>query len=693
MKKFFKPVSIILAIALCASLTGCGGSSNLFYYARVGAETILGGDVVDKIQDSLYELNDQIYSTFYGDDDADKKDVKADSKASEDEKSDLDTKESSVKDESKSLDDEKSDSKNKEDKSKDKDDTSKETASKDDDSDSKTNPSEPKIKNDYLIDYYHYDYETFTDLCDEFVEAGKENDADDIESLYDSLIDEIFTVLELHEVCYLYYSADVNDDYFSTENVYTEKLLNDVLDSFYIACSEVYKSDGSDAFVEIADESIIDECKDYEPQTEEEKKLIEKETELENEYNTALSNLDDYKYEYNGKEYSYDDLSSVSSALSLKSLFDYEDFLKIYEGVLKTINENLGPIYIELVEIRVQLAKCYGYDNYSDYCYEEQYKRAYTTEDTQAFCDTVKSIIKDDSELIDKITAGLYYSDLVTTEVTYEDLLKDLESALKGYGELYLGAYDEFTTKELYNFGDDSCRLDGAYTIYVDKANVPFVFANIEKTASSFITVSHEFGHFTNYVFETSNKSYDVFGGENLDILEIHSNGLQMLLTNEYDDIFDESDSSYMKLGNIANLLYQIVEGCKYDEFQRHIYENPGMTLDEINEYFGELSKEYGGSSSDEQYLWTFIPHNFESPLYYISYAISSLSAMDIYLTSLDDKEKAINKLETVVKQPDNMDYDEVMETANLTKFYDEKAVKQLLGEFAKLMEDEDVQE
>ena len=53
-------------------------------------------------------------------------------------------------------------------------------------------------------------------------------------------------------------------------------------------------------------------------------------------------------------------------------------------------NEEKGELYIELVELRTEFAKSYGYDNYADYCYDKVYDRDYTHDDLKAFNDQVK---------------------------------------------------------------------------------------------------------------------------------------------------------------------------------------------------------------------------------------------------------------------------------------------------------------
>ena len=86
------------------------------------------------------------------------------------------------------------------------------------------------------------------------------------------------------------------------------------------------------------------------------------------------------------------------------------------------------------------------------------------------------------------------------------------------------------------------------------------------------------------------------------------------------------------------------MEGCLYDEFQTAVYENPELSVEELNRLFKTLSEEYGYSYEpgvDEDSYWVQVSHNFHDPLYFISYATSALSALDLWFLYLDSPQDA----------------------------------------------------
>lgn len=89
----------------------------------------------------------------------------------------------------------------------------------------------------------------------------------------------------------------------------------------------------------------------------------------------------------------YDGITMRESILTQREM----DLIREYEEALvqdydspREENQVLGEIYLELVEVRTDLAETQGYDNYADYAYEQGYYRDYTVEDVEALRQQVK---------------------------------------------------------------------------------------------------------------------------------------------------------------------------------------------------------------------------------------------------------------------------------------------------------------
>ena len=192
-----------------------------------------------------------------------------------------------------------------------------------------------------------------------------------------------------------------------------------------------------------------------------------------------------------------------------------------------------------------------------------------------------------------------------------------------------------------------------------------------------FIVLSHEFGHFTEYNNETQTNI--LTDSDNIDLAEIASNGLQGLMTHFYDEIYKvQADAA--KRDAVGELLENVIDGCVEDEFQRAVYENPDMTLDEINALYSKTYAEYNSwAEGDPGYSWVYISHNFEAPMYYISYTVSALAALQIWNQGTKNFDKGVKTWEKFIDYGTyNQTYLDIVEKCGLLKFTDKGAVKKI---------------
>ena len=149
-------------------------------------------------------------------------------------------------------------------------------------------------------------------------------------------------------------------------------------------------------------------------------------------------------------------------------------------------------------------------------------------------------------------------------------------------------------------------------------------------------TMFHEFGHYYDaYV----NPAPDILlSVGSLDIFEIHSTGMEALSTGWYGEIYgDEAELARIKF--LDSALYSVFSGCLFDEFQCAVYADPTLTPEQISQTFVTVARSYGLRSFDREFshYWMQVNHNFESPFYYISYAVSMLASLQIYELAEND--------------------------------------------------------
>ena len=482
-----------------------------------------------------------------------------------------------------------------------------------------TRPDRPSSKpsgtvtiGDGSFAYEEYDPTDFYNSCEELEALASGRDSDAVIDLFQSLYDEYEYIDEDGSILYVAYSENPSDEYLSDQYVEFDKMTTECYDKFMTAISAVCSGPCADAFKKYVGEDYFDDYASYEPLTDEQTELYARETELVDEYYSAIEDADEAGT-------SDDELVNI-----------------------------VGPIYIELVQVRTQLARTYGYDNYADYADENIYCRDFDGADARAFCDTVKKFSKEYYDLLYNSSAYFmpyYMNDRASTA----ELLDDLKTYADKISTYASDAAELLTSQELYSISDDGERMAGAYTISFEKSGVPFIFATTDGNPTDFTTLSHEFGHFTAFS-NNMNPNLLIYSYGSLEISEIHSNGLQALYTYYFDKIYGSS-ADIMETFTVINLLSNVVDGCLFDEFQREVYANPDMTLDEINELYYKTCKAYGDPyASEDDYWWIHVHHNFESPMYYFSYAASGIVALEIWQIAQTDMDRAIDVWEQLIE-------------------------------------------
>ncbi|MPM61221.1 hypothetical protein SDC9_108078 [bioreactor metagenome] len=130
----------------------------------------------------------------------------------------------------------------------------------------------------------------------------------------------------------------------------------------------------------------------------------------------------------------------------------------------------------------------------------------------------------------------------------------------------------------------------------------------------------------------------------------------------------------------LIDAMYSLISGCMEDEFQQIVYRTPGMTLSEMNASYHELAVEYG---LDEVYgytgtEWVLISHTFQTPLYYISYAVSMVPALELYELSQDDPTGARNAYFNIIKRSQSMQFQEVLQQNGLSSVFSDATMQKI---------------
>ncbi len=444
---------------------------------------------------------------------------------------------------------------------------------------------------------------------------------------YNDLSDRLADCLTQYNLSEIDYYADCSD---ATLQQRANQLHTDYIqcsDAFSVWLSDILKSDYRQDYIRTVGKENALLYEDYTALTAEQKQWLDREEELINQY----------------KEKSTAAQSDSMGALA----------------------EQVEPIYLELVQIRNRLAQSYGYKSYIDYAYEAEYYRSYIPAQVVGLEQEVKQT------LAPVYTQFLLYSDVSGSDAPYrqkagdpQKLLATLQSCFSQLDSHLVQSLDTMVESGFYDIDYRDTKFDVSFTLMLNQLGLPYLFVQPEQD-SRFYTVSslvHELGHYNGFLANPSYQQPDYFLYQlpDIDTAEIASNGLEVLFTRFYPELYGKKNSDILQQLVISEQLSAIVYGCVLDEFQQLIYTQEELQPGQVSELFHNVMTDYFGEIFAEDYSyywWARVNHNFEVPFYYISYAMSSLAVLQLWQTAQTDPDAALQTYLQLVSCGEDADF------------------------------------
>lgn len=321
-------------------------------------------------------------------------------------------------------------------------------------------------------------------------------------------------------------------------------------------------------------------------------------------------------------------------------------------------DEEVVRIYNEMVKNCNRIAELYGYENYYEYASRVIYERDFGAEERSKMRSYATTYLMDavygalDTFLSKYEGLGFMDSNLVTglMYTDYDDLgtnyVADYMQSIPGdVAEKMQAMFDE----QRVVFVDDPNAVEGAFTTYIDGA--PFCFFGPGYQSST--TLIHELGH---YYGGTMVELWE----QPLDISEVQSQGNEWLFVYYLSETLSEELFECFLHLTITDNMTIILSALMIDQFEEMVYTHPNageLTLEEYEALMDEVVSQYGDPEEinyvigDLNTYWKMVV--VEQPVYYISYAVSAVAAMDIYVTATENEEQAWTAYRALVEEMD----------------------------------------
>lgn len=405
-----------------------------------------------------------------------------------------------------------------------------------------------------------------------------------------------------------------------------------LFDRCYQVFGKLAASPYRDVLEDSAGEGTAQSLLGYQGLTEEESALFEEEERLVQEYDRIISK---------GVPVLAEGRTWTAAALESAEV-DNETYQAVRPLLERERNRAAGELYRRLLQLRTGIAAQAGFDSYADYAYWFLYGRDYELEDIAPLREAAKGrILPLQLRLLEEIDERELRALDIRSRKSGEEILDGIRPFLHDFDGRMGDAFDFMREHHLYDieYGED--KFPTSYTVALPAYGSAIIFAAPYGDYRDYGCLVHEFGHFNETFYSTQ---HDLWSDFNIDVGEIDSQALELLFTGYAGELFGERYGAVYTKVALCNILDSILDGCLYDEFQEAAYANPDMSVEELNRLFKRLSEEYGYSYDpgvEEDSTWVETSHNFQNPMYFISYATSALSALDLWFLYLDSPRQA----------------------------------------------------
>ncbi len=313
-------------------------------------------------------------------------------------------------------------------------------------------------------------------------------------------------------------------------------------------------------------------------------------------------------------------------------------------------------LYVEFIQNNNEMAQIYGYDNYYTYAYDIVYERDYGMDKIEQMRQYAKQYLTTSFEWALKKFQSSFYQVLDSYEQkkVIAFLYDDYKTLPVDYVERYMGIVpgelkqqmDQMLTADSM-FSNQGASLTGAFTTSIGDRSYCF----FGRGYSSVNTIIHEAGHY--YA-----SRYADLNSIPMDLAEVHSQGNEWMFLTHISKTMKPSEFKAIRSYNLYNNVTMMLICLMVDEFEQRVYSTDvsKFTAKDFDAIMTDVASQYFSMDyikenlTDVNSYWRAVV--VEQPVYYISYAVSVVSAIDLYSIASKDYDAAAEIYRKLCEEP-----------------------------------------
>ena len=359
----------------------------------------------------------------------------------------------------------------------------------------------------------------------------------------------------------------------------------------------------------------------------------------------------------------------------------------------------LDDLFDELIDLRQEIAKNAGFDNYRDYMFAAMGRFDYTPKDCFNFHDAIaQEIVPIINSFEQKRKAKLGYTSYKPwdTAVDVDGLapLKPFEGGTE-LTDLSVECFNRLrpyfgeclsTMKAMKHLDLESKngKAPGGFMYPLYEIGVPFIYMNAVGSQRDLVTMVHEGGHAV-HSFLSRDLAMTEFKSTPSEVAELASMAMELLSMDHWDVFYnDAADLKRAKLEQLEKALETLPWVASIDKFQHWIYTTE-HTAQQRKEKWLTISSELGnqildweGNENTHANLWQKQLHLYEVPFYYIEYGMAQLGAIAMWRSYKQLGEQGLDNYMDALKLGYTKTIGEIYETAGIKFDFSASYVKEL---------------
>lgn len=358
--------------------------------------------------------------------------------------------------------------------------------------------------------------------------------------------------------------------------------------------------------------------------------------------------------------------------------------------------DDFADIFDRLLELRQEVARNAGFENFRDYMFAELHRFDYTPDDAigfhrgieQAFIPLVARLREErrDAMAIDTLRPWDLGCDPhgrppLTPFSSTDELIEGSRQVLTHVAPVFGERLQEMRDTGLLDLDARIGKHPGGYCTWFAWSRQPFIFMNASGVHYDVATLLHEAGHCM-HVYECEALPFYFQHRHGQEIAEVASMGMQLMtsgfLEADAGGFYTQGDAVRARRDQLVDETSGLGHIAAVDAFQHWLYTDPAASnRDARDERWTEIMTrfmpvvDYSGLEDYLRARWYVTLHIFEVPFYFIEYGIAWLGALQLWKRFLADPERAVAAYRAALALGGSRPLAELYETAGIRMVFD----------------------